>query len=227
MAIDKSRTSAGMKVVIWFVIAAFVLLGLGTAIASFQGGGANTAQGGQTGTASNLDTIGQKWRPQIDAAESQLQSKPKDYALLKQLGDNHYDWAAEVQKAAPNAGVDKTIWARAADYYGRAWAVQATDPAVGTDMSIARFYSADTAGAIAGIEEVRKKSPKFAPAAFNAGIFYKAVGNNPKAIASFNDYLKLEPNGDQAAAAKNLLAEVQNASATPAPGGTVSATATP
>jgi hypothetical protein len=224
MAIDKSRTSVGTKVVIIIIVAAFVLLGLATAISSFTGGGGTTSATSTDTVQTQLATINQNAQPPIQADELRLKSKPNDYALLKQLGDEYYDWAQRVKQAAPNAGVDLPIWARGAQYYGKALEVKPGDPSVQTDMAIAQYYSNDTTAAIVTIQAVMKKDPKFAPAPFNAGIFYAGVGDAVKATEAFNTYLKIEPTGQNADTAKKFLAEIKTATTSQPPAASGNAT---
>ncbi|HEX6945616.1 MAG TPA: hypothetical protein VF196_05435, partial [Casimicrobiaceae bacterium] len=62
-------------------------------------------------------------------------------------------------------------FAAAAKVYGAAWQKQQTDPGVGTDYSVALFYSGDINGALKQIDSVIKASPDFQKAWLNKGIF--------------------------------------------------------
>lgn len=225
MAIDKTRTSAGMKVVIIVLIVAFAMLGAAGAISQLStGGSSNQQQTAQQTDAQKLQQITSQAQAGISPNEAQLKTKPKDYTLLKTLGDEYSDYAGQVQQAEPNSGVDTAIWKQAVSYYQRALAVKRGDPNVMTDMAIAQFYSGDTPAAIVTIEGVRKADPKFAPAVFNAGIFYGQSGQNAKAIAAFEEYLRIDPKGPNVANANKFLAQLK---ATPATPGSVPATKAP
>lgn len=225
MAIDKTRTSAGMKAVIIIVVVAFVLLSVAGVVSSLTTGGTTPSGTTQNANAEALAAISSQVKPSIDTAVQQLKAKPKDYALLKSLGDQYFDWALKVQQAVPNGGVDTNIWFRAADYYKRALAVKPGDPAIGTDMAIATFYSGDTAGAIAAVEPVMKKSPKFAQAFYNAGIFYRAAGDNAKALAALERSVQLDPKAPSAQQAQQQITELKAASTGVPPQGAAGATA--
>jgi tetratricopeptide (TPR) repeat protein len=215
MAIDKKRTSAGTKAVIIVVIIAFVLLSIAGVVSSLTTGGSGSASNPQSTNTAALAAISAQVKPAIDAQEQQLKTKPKDYALLKSLGDAYFDWALKVQQAAQGAGLDTSIWFRAADYYKRALAVKSGDPSVETDMSIATFYSGDTAGAIAIVERVMKASPKFAQAFYNAGVFYQAAGQNAKAVVAYQRSVQLDPKAASVAQAQQQITALRgSASAT-------------
>jgi hypothetical protein len=62
-------------------------------------------------------------------------------------------------------------FAAAAKVYSAAWKKQATDPSLGTDYSVALFYSGDIAGALKQIDAVIKANPDFQKAWLNKGIF--------------------------------------------------------
>lgn len=62
-------------------------------------------------------------------------------------------------------------FAAAAQIYGAAWKKQQNDPGVGTDYSVALFYSGDITGALEQIDAVLKASPDFQKGWLNKGIF--------------------------------------------------------
>lgn len=226
MAIDKRRTSAGTKAVIIVVIIAFVLLSIAGVVSSLTtGGSGSTASNQATNNTAALAAISDQVKPAIDAQEQQLKTKPKDYTLLKSLGDAYFDWASKVQQAAPAAGLDSSIWFRAVDYYKRALAVKSGDPSVETDMSIATFYSGDTPGAITIVERVMKTSPKFAQAFYNAGVFYQASGQNAKAVAAYERSVQLDPKAASVAQAQQQITALKgSASAATGTAGSTPAT---
>ena len=63
------------------------------------------------------------------------------------------------------------FFAAAAQIYATAWKKQATDPGVGTDYSVALFYSGDIAGALKQIDAVLQAAPDFQKGWLNKGIF--------------------------------------------------------
>ena len=62
-------------------------------------------------------------------------------------------------------------FAAAAKVYSAAWKKQATDPGVGTDYSVALFYSGDIESALTQIDAVLKDNPDFQKGWLNKGIF--------------------------------------------------------
>lgn len=213
MAIDKSRTSNGMKIGVIILVVAFVL-GIGGTLTTLTTATDTSQQTNPTAATGGLEQISQTALAGIAPAEEALKTKPNDYTLLKSLGDQYFDYALKVQQASTSGAISVTIWQRAADYYGRALAVTPGDPNVATDMAISQYYGNDAKGAVATIEPVLSKNATFAPAPYNAGIFYQALGENAKAKAAYETYLKLEPNGENSANAKKFLAEVSKTAQT-------------
>jgi hypothetical protein len=64
----------------------------------------------------------------------------------------------------------------AAEVYAAALKKQPGDPSVGTDYSVALFYSGDISGALAQVEVVLKDNPDFQKAWLNKGIFLTHEG---------------------------------------------------
>jgi len=87
------------------------------------------------------------------------------------------------------------MWVSATVYYDRALEVQPGDPNVTTDAAIAHYYAGETDKAILLIEPIMVSAPTFAPAFFNAAIFFDTVGQPAKAAAAANKYLELDPEG--------------------------------
>lgn len=197
MALNKAQTSLGVKIVLIFLVIAFVVSFI-PVVGGFFGSGAQDTGTGTAGT-DPVSQAGTKFGPQVESLTGLLQSDPESYTVLVQLGNTYFDWAIDVQKAAQTnqqfAGQDQPMWIAAKDAYGRAVAVQPGEPPVEVDFAIARFYTGDTTGAIATAEKVSKDNPTFAPAWFNLGIFYGALNQNDKAVASFEQYLKLDADG--------------------------------
>ena len=221
MAIDKSHTTPFVKGVIIAIAAIFILAMVATAFAGFAGTGTTgqTASSGQTASQSTTATvrqIAQAAQPRIQAREASLTADPKNYTLLVAQGQAYFDWAQSVlsatqaqlqaNPAAPRQ--DTPYWKLAVPYYRRALSVKSGDPNVMTDYSTTLFYSGDTTTAIAVGEDVRTLSPSFSPVVFNLGVYYEAAGQTAKAKAAFQEYLRLDPKGSNAAAAKQELTKL-------------------
>lgn len=213
MALNKSQTSVGMKVILIVLIVAFVASFIPFVSGAFSGGGT-------TGNATNgaTDAIDQQFQPTAASLTSVLQSDPESYTILVSLGNTYFDWAAQKQQASQTstatAGADQPLWVAAKDAYRRALAVKSGEAPVMVDYAITAFYTGETNEAIKAAEAVVKANPKFAPAHFNLGLFYKALGQTAKAVTAFETYLKLDPEGQQGdtAFAKSQLEELKGAS---------------
>lgn len=197
MAINKAKTSLPMKIVLVFIIIAFVAMFIPWNTVLGSGG----QQSGTTQTAGPLAAVDAKYQPNVAALTATLQSEPTSYTILVALGNTYFDWAINKQQASQSssatAGADQPLWVAAKDAYSRALAVKAGEPPVEVDYSIALYYNGETDKAIARVEKVVKANPEFAPAYFNLGIFYEALGQADKALASFKKYLVLDPTGKQ------------------------------
>jgi hypothetical protein len=92
------------------------------------------------------------------------------YEELVQRANELYDQGdAVLQEQGLEQG--SPYFAAAAKVYAAAWAKQATDPGVGTDFSVALFYSGDMEAALAQIDAVLEVNPDFQKGWLNKGIF--------------------------------------------------------
>lgn len=198
MAINKAKTSLGTKVVLIFLIVAFVT--------SFVSIGAGLFGGGEKGAADTpsastdpLSSINERHQPTVSGLTTQLQSDPENYDLLVQLGNAYFDWASELRQASQattsTAGADAPMWISAKDAYARALAIRDDDPATNVDYAITLFYSGETNRAIEVATKVTKAKPDFAQAWFNLGIFNEAIGRPADALAAYKKAVALDAEG--------------------------------
>jgi len=109
-----------------------------------------------------------------DAGSAPAQAVEADtsgsYEELVQRANDLYD---QGDAAFQNQDFDQggQYFAAAAKIYATAWKKQATDPNVGTDYSVALFYSGDIAGALKQIEAVLQVDPDFQKGWLNKGVF--------------------------------------------------------
>ncbi|MDP2233739.1 MAG: hypothetical protein Q8K89_08895 [Actinomycetota bacterium] len=190
MAINKKKASPIVKIGIIAVSALIVLSFLPWASL-----GLLTANSGSGQTGGQLETIAAGYTGSVSAFEQSLASDPTSYTVLVNLGNTYFDWGIEI-KQAKIAGADKPVWLSATLYYDRALALQPGDPAVSTDAAIAHYYSGDTAKAIELVEPIMTDAPTFAPAFFNAALFYDTAGLTTEAAAAANTYIALDPSGN-------------------------------
>jgi len=201
MGLDKSSTSMGMKIIISLLILAFVSTFLYGGIASIiQVFKPNPNQPAATST-DPIAAAKTEFQPQVDALTKLVESNPTSQTPLVNLGNVYFDWAQKVSQASQNsttaAVTAGALWISAKDTYAKAVKIKPGDPALTVDYAIATFYSGDTSGAIAIALPISESNPTFAQAWLNLGVFYQAVGENAKAVAAFNQYLKLDPTGKQ------------------------------
>lgn len=92
------------------------------------------------------------------------------YRELVERGNGLYDQGdAAFQDQEFEQG--SAFFSAAAKVYAAAWKKQPGDPALGTDYSVALFYSGDIPGALERIEAVIEANPDFQKAWLNKGIF--------------------------------------------------------
>jgi len=196
VAIDKSRTSVGVKVVLVLVALAMVSYLVPTLFGLFGSNGSTTSD--STSPNDVLAQIAQKYTATTQAFDAALESDPTSYTVLVNQGNAYFDWGMDVVQAASTnqalQGSEQPMWLSARTYYEKALQIK-QEPAVSVDLSITYFYSGETTKAIAIASSVTTSQPEFAPAWFNLGVFHAAQGNNPAAIVAFEKSIALDPNG--------------------------------
>jgi tetratricopeptide (TPR) repeat protein len=105
-----------------------------------------------------------------EAVEAVSADTSGSYEELVQRANELYDRGdAAFQEQGLEQGA--AYFAAAAKVYAAAWAKQATDPGVGTDFSVALFYSGDMEAALERIDEVLEANPDYQKGWLNKGIF--------------------------------------------------------
>ena len=107
------------------------------------------------------------------------------------------------------------LWLSSKDLYAKAVKIKSGDPGVETDIAIVTFYSGETTGAIVIGERVTKANPDFSQAWLNLGVFYANSGDNAKAIAAFDRYIKLDPKGQNVSFAQDQIKSLKAEPTTP------------
>jgi hypothetical protein len=92
------------------------------------------------------------------------------YAQLVTRANDLYD-RGDTQFKNQNYNQGSAYFTAAAKVYAAAWAKQKTDPGVGTDYSVALFYSGDIPGALKQIDAVLQANPDYQKGWLNKGIF--------------------------------------------------------
>ncbi|MHB0976088.1 MAG: tetratricopeptide repeat protein [Candidatus Aquicultorales bacterium] len=109
---------------------------------------------------------------------------------------------------AGNSYQDQKQYGKAVEMYTKALEKDPKNVDVRTDLAIAYFYSNKPQDAIKQALEGIKYNPNHPKVHYNLGIFYQSVGNNAEAKKELEAYLKLEPNGDSASQAQQILASL-------------------
>ncbi|HWW98386.1 MAG TPA: tetratricopeptide repeat protein [Edaphobacter sp.] len=89
--------------------------------------------------------------------------------------------------------------------------VQTDDERVDEDLSVAKFYMRDEnyQGAYLRAKDAISIQPEYSAAHFALAEILQKMKKKDEAIAEFQTYLKLDPDGEKAKAAKKALAELQ------------------
>jgi len=122
-----------------------------------------------------------------------LDSLPKDFASLVQLGDQNMDHG-ELPIAA--------------ECYRRALALDSTQVDVRVDYGACLHGMGMGDRAVVEFRKALRASPRHAIAQFNLGVVFLDLQQNDSAKVYFKKYLEIEPNGRAAADASRLLKEM-------------------
>lgn len=226
MAIDKSHTKPWTKGVIIFICVAFVIgiggfafEGLLNSSQISQTAQNQTTQTGSANTSATVDAIAKSYSATIKTLETTTSAN--DPAVQLVIAGKYFEWADAVLQAVAQGGgntqaaqqqgfaLSAPYWKAASAAYAKAFEKKSGDASSTTDYAISVFYGGDAAGAVKIAEELVARDPRFAPVRFNLGIFYQNAGDTAKAKASFEEYLRLDPNGPSAAAAKDMLSQLK------------------
>jgi tetratricopeptide (TPR) repeat protein len=166
-----------------------------------------------TTPAATVVQINTQFQPGVTALTATAASNPTSYTAQVNLGNAYFDWAQTLSTPAQGASQISTeaaqaagpLWVSSKDAYAKAVKIKPGDPAVETDFSIVTFYSGETSAAILIGESVIKRQPSFSQAWLNLGVFYANSGQDAKAIAAFERYLKLDPKGQNVTFAQDQI----------------------
>ena len=166
------------------------------------GGGMGSAQlpgiGSQQQGGTSPEMLAQAAQPLL----AKLQSNPKDFDALTQLGNLYYDG-----KAYPQA----------IDYYNKALGIDPKNPDVITDLGTAYWYTGDADKAIAEFDKSLAIRPNHPGTLFNLGIVKWQGKKDPKgAVVAWETLLKTNPDYAQKDQVQTLIerAKMHGAGAT-------------
>lgn len=133
---------------------------------------------------------------EIDRVEAIVSREPRNFQALVELGNLYFD-SKQPQKAI--------------DAYERALAIDPRNPDVRTDLGIMYRAVKDYDKAIAEFREAARLDPNHKNSRFNLGIVLQEDKKDvPGAIAAWEDFLRVEPSGDQAAKARAELEQLRS-----------------
>ncbi len=128
----------------------------------------------------------------MDDAMSMLENLPEDYSSLVAMG---------------NSLMDEGNYSFAAECYKRALSISDTSWNVRVDYGTCLHGMGLSERAVQILSEVVKNQPTHAIAHFNLGVIYYDLNRIDSARLYWQKYLKLDPQGHAAEAAKSLLKE--------------------
>lgn len=227
MALNKSKTSPMVKIGIIILIIAFVSAFMYSGIAGLVTLFQPTSNGTQPVSTDPVTAINDKYSAGVNALKTVAASQPTSYTAQLNLANAYFDWAQELSTPAQGASQITTEaivaatqqWTSARTAYESAIKLKPNDPPTLVDYSVATFYSGETSAAVVTAVKVTKINPTFSAAWLNLGIFYDRLGQTANAVAAYQQYLKIDPNGKSASFAKQQLSTLlgQSSPATKTP----------
>ncbi len=160
---------------------------------SLGGGmGAGVAAPGQIPPGMGLPNA--EMQARIIQLEGIVKAEPKNHDAWVGLGNDYFD-SHQPQKAV--------------EAYAKALALKPEDPDILTDQGVMYRQLSQFDKAIANFQKAGKINPSHVPSVFNLGIVYAGDLHKPdEAAKAFNKVLVLAPNSQQAAQARQLLAQM-------------------
>ncbi len=153
--------------------------------------------GGGPGPAPQMPppAAGDNYQARIQTMQQVVAREPKNAQAWIQLGNDYFD----------TRQAEKSIEA-----YTRALELQPDNPDVLTDQGIMYRALGQFDKAIANFEKANRASPKHVQSLFNIGVVYSADLKQPqKAIEAWKKVIALSPESQQAAQARQAIAEQQ------------------
>jgi tetratricopeptide (TPR) repeat protein len=199
MAIDKSHSKPWVKTlaIILAVALTFGLSALAFLPELFQGSATSTGTTSTSGaSATSTATIDATYRARVDSTKTLLDAKPNDYDLLVAQASNYQEWASKIADASGGpGGADMAYWPLAIDLFKKALVIKPGSAEVQTNLGLCYLYSGDVTNAVTTIESATKTDPTFGQPFYFLGNAYAAAGQKDKAIAAYENYVKLDPSG--------------------------------
>jgi tetratricopeptide (TPR) repeat protein len=203
MMLDRDKitfwTRLGAIVLAVIFVGSFVIMGVGSNVnlnLLDLLGGSSGAQEDQQQTTSS--------REQITQAQQELEEDPENPKIIRRLAglyiqNGQTDEAAEVLERGREVAPDDPVIPL---YLGQAYE---RDAQAQTDVEERQAAYEQAGDAYAAAAELQPEKPQ---AYLAAGQAYEQAGDKGRAIQYWNDYLELEPDGEQADAVKERIASL-------------------
>lgn len=185
-----------------------ICLGLGIAVgALFHGPTQSAAPATVSAAGQQIPSDRPQMPPQMGGAPASAPLTDPVFEKVKS-DPNNFDLLSEAGVAAMKAGNPKV----AEDYYERALKVK-EDPLIRTNLGNAYFRAGDADRALSEFGTVLKANPKDPNALYNTGVVKLMGKNDPKgAIASWEAFLKYNPDNPHKPQVEEMLTRVKNIS---------------
>jgi cytochrome c-type biogenesis protein CcmH/NrfG len=170
-------------------------------MAGAGGGGGGSAAGGMGGMGGGAPGGAPQSMPgpvmqMVAGYKATLQKNPKDAEALIGLG---------------NLEFDSGQWQHAIDYYSRALDVDGTNADVRVDRAIAYHSSGQDDVAKKELLRVTREKPEHKNAWLNLGVVSQQLGDRAGALTAWEQYLKLDPQGEHAATIRQEIEALKKA----------------
>ncbi len=108
-----------------------------------------------------------------------------------------------------NLEFDSGQWMKAIDHYSRALAVDPKNVDVRVDRAIAYHATGENDTSKKELLRATREKPEHKNAWLNLGVVNRELGDRAEAVRAWEQYLKLDPNGEHAAAIRQELATLK------------------
>ncbi|MGH7681547.1 MAG: tetratricopeptide repeat protein, partial [Candidatus Eiseniibacteriota bacterium] len=175
--------------------------GMGGDAGAGMGGDAGSGMGGAPAGGGMGGGAPSQMPPQVVAMVQQYRA-----ALAKDPND------VDANIGFGNLLFDSSQWEKAVDHYGRALAKNPRNADVRVDRAIALHNLDRNDEAKVELERVTREQPTHRNGWLNLGVVDATIGDRPGAIAAWEQYLKLDPNGEHAEAIRAQIQELKKSS---------------
>ena len=144
---------------------------------------------------------GRPGKPPVERLSSSPATEPPDVSQLA---------PAEAQRILGNWNYDRHNWAQAVEHYQEAIADGADNPDVRTDLGNCFRFIGEPQKALEQYQIAQTEDPMHENSLFNqAGLYAEVLHDDQRALATAREFLKRFPQSNRAAAARQLISNVE------------------